>query len=450
MSRWGWVITGALVMGCAAAPAPRAVSEVSRGWRVEVRPAVDLATLAVGLCFPEGMPRRLIPGVGEAARWLRAARVRGGAALVVRGGGLDLPGGAGCVDYVVDLRAMGERGSGPGVVRAAPGRWLWRPARLPSARALDVRLSAVLPARVGLALPWPREGRGEWRVPWNALRYGSDAVFGAFEGSALPVPGGALDVVWLGEPPVDRARFERWLVTAAGEVATVYARFPVARAQVLVVFEGGRRVGFGQTARGGGPGVVLYVGREASAATLGADWTATHELFHLGMPLIRWEDAWLSEGVTTVYTYLAMARSGRLPRGEVFEEWAAGFRRGAAFGTGRPLGEESAAMRQTGAYWRVYWGGGAWALGRMAAMAAAGRRFDEVLGVWAAANLDPGRSRSAVELLRWADEAVPGFGFERSARAVLGDTGFPAWQAPLHVLRGAGDVLWAPTGDAIE
>ena len=447
MTRWIW-LWGALV-GCGAAPETRARADAPTRWTVEVRPAVDLEALAVGLCFADGMPPRLIPGVAEAVGSLRSARVRGGATLTVRAGGLDLPGGAGCVDYVVDLRAMAERGSGPGVVRAAPGRWLWRPSRLPAPGALDVTLTARLVEGAALRLPWPRMGSGAWRVPWNALRYGSDAVFGAAPHSALPVPGGVLDVVWLGDPPAERGRFERWLTTAAGEVATVFGRFPVARAQVLVVFEGSGRVGFGQTARGGGPGVVLYVGRGTSTATLGDDWTATHELFHLGMPLIRWQDAWLSEGVTTVYTYLAMARGGRLPRGEVFEEWAAGFRRGAAFGTGRALGEESASMRETGAYWRVYWGGGAWALGRMAAMAAAGRRFDEVLRVWAAANLDPGRSRSAVELLRWADEAAPGFDFERSARAVLGEAGFPAWRAPMEVLQGAGDVLWAPT-DAIE
>ncbi|MCB9551745.1 MAG: hypothetical protein H6705_07640 [Myxococcales bacterium] len=284
----------------------------------------------------------------------------------------------------------------------------------------------------GIALPpgW-HDDAVAWWVPWNGLRYRSDAVIGWF--APEPLAEGALSVVWLGEPVGARARFARWLETAAGEVASVYGRFPVPVAQVLVVFEGGDDVGFGATARGGGPGVVLYVG-EAADRALRDDWTATHELFHLGMPLVRQADAWLSEGVTTVWTYIAMGRGGRLSAVEVFEELVAGFRRGEAWGTGRALGAESAEMRRTGAYWRVYWGGGAWALGRMVAMAAAGRRFEEVLAVWARGNRDPGAAQDAMALMRAADAAVPGFGFAESAAAALGSSGFPAWEAALGAL----------------
>lgn len=463
--RWSsgvlWVaVMGAL--GCGAAPAvsagraaPGAGATTRLDWWVEVAPAASVDELAVALCFAGALPPRLLPGVPEAAGWLRSARVRGGVALAVVDGGLSLPAGRGCVDYVVDLRAAAERGSSARVVRASPGHWLWRPARLPGPDRLRVMLRARLPEGMALSLAWPRVGGADamgdgmaggdgitlpagwddgspvWWVPWNGLRYRSDAVIGWF----LPEPlaGGALSVVWLGVPEGGRARFRRWLEVAAGEVAAVFGRFPVPGAQVVVVFEGGDEVGFGATARGGGPGVVLYVGRAADRA-LRDDWTATHELFHLGMPLIRQEDAWLSEGVTTVWTYIAMGRGGRLSAVEVFEELVAGFRRGAAWGTGRPLGEESAAMHETRAYWRVYWGGGAWALGRMAAMAAAGRRFEEVLGVWARWNADPGPAKDAMVLMRAADEAVPGFGFAESAAAALGSSGFPAWEAALGAL----------------
>lgn len=261
------------------------------------------------------------------------------------------------------------------------------------------------------------------------MRYRSNMLIGRFDSARLPVPGGVLDVAFIGDPPTDRTRFDRWLVQSAADVATVYGLFPVPSAQIIVIFERDDDVGFGATARGGGPGVILHVGREASSQTLAEDWTATHELFHLGMPLIERNDAWLSEGVTTVYTYLAMARSGRITPAEAFAEIAAGFARGEAYGTGRPLAQESAAMHQTRAYWRVYWGGGAWTLDRMAALATAGHDFDEVLLQWSTLNRDPGPARSAAELLRWADRVQPGLGLSTSADAVLRSSDFPPWQA---------------------
>lgn len=83
-------------------------------------------------------------------------------------------------------------------------------------------LTARLPDGMRLSLPWPRMASSEaWHIPWNGFRYRSNAVFGRFDAARLPVPGGVLEVAFIGEPSGDRARFEQWLTTAAGDVATV-------------------------------------------------------------------------------------------------------------------------------------------------------------------------------------------------------------------------------------
>jgi predicted metalloprotease with PDZ domain len=68
------------------------------------------------------------------------------------------------------------------------------------------------------------------------------------------------------------------------------------------------------------------------------------------------------EGLTTYYTTLSRARAGFLTREQAWDELLDGFERGKRTGTGRTLRDESAAMHQSGAYWRVYWAGAALAL----------------------------------------------------------------------------------------
>ncbi len=422
-----------LALGCGGPPAPP--PPPSTALDVHVEPAADLQTLAVRICA-DPLPPRLMPGVPAAQAWTHDFHVVDGPPLEVHEGRVAVPPQTRCVAYTVDLRAAAERATAD-VISVSPGRWMWRPTRLPAVDALRARLTAT-PGAAQLSLPWPRlpavDGQPAWRIPWNGFRYRCNGLIGRFERAELAVAGAVLDVAFVGRPQGDRARFEAWLTAAAADVATVFGEFPVPRAQVIVSFEPGAGVGFGATARGGGPGVVLFVGADTGAHALADDWTATHELFHLGMPLIAREDAWLSEGVTTVYTYLAMARSGRLTPAELRAELRGGFRRGALTATGRSLAVDSRQMAQTGAWWRVYWGGGAWALERALAMAASGRRFDEVLRLWRQAALDPGPARSAMTLLDWADRALPGFHFAETARRALKERDFPTTDALLDAL----------------
>ena len=131
---------------------------------------------------------------------------------------------------------------------------------------------------------------------------------------------------------------------------------------MLLVPVRGRGRSFGYVMRGGGPSVLMRVGRDVGARALAADWTAVHELIHFGIPQLPVEDAWLYEGLAQYYTAVLRARAGAITPAEAWAELLDGFARGKRAGTGRTLRDESAAMHTTGAYWRVYWAGAALAL----------------------------------------------------------------------------------------
>ncbi|MCA9538877.1 MAG: hypothetical protein KC620_08310 [Myxococcales bacterium] len=400
----------------------------------EIEVDAPLDTLSATLCFADMPPRWLIPGLAGGQRWLRGAptRLRAGQAapLRVSARGIELPASqpGDCVRYRVDLAALAEdfgtEAEGP--VRATRvGEWLWRPPALPTPQALRVTARFKLPAGLALSCPWPARGDGGFDVPWNAFRYRGRVTFGAFERWTLPVAGGRLDVARLGSRfRTPRAALDRWLTDAGRAAATIYGRLPVPAIQVTLVGDGGDDVGFGGTQRGGGPGVILYVGVDVTPAALDTDWTAAHELLHLGMPPVDRADAWLSEGIVTYLAYVALTRIGHRTPEALFEELAAGFGRGRLFGTGRPLGAESAAMYQTYAFWRVYWGGAAWALQRDIELRRAGSSLDAAMRLWQRQALAPGPTRPAADLLRAADRGLDGR-FTTTAEAALARVDFP-------------------------
>ena len=119
---------------------------------------------------------------------------------------------------------------------------------------------------------------------------------------------------------------------------------------------------FGMVRRGGGASVLLIPSMRATSAGLGSDWVAVHELSHLWLPRMVAEDRWLSEGIATYLQEVLRARCGRQSSERAWSRLRDGFERGRRSGTGRRLVAESSAMNRTGAYFRVYWAGAAFAL----------------------------------------------------------------------------------------
>lgn len=389
--------------------------EVDRAAPIEVALAVrpDLSGLRETLCFRDEPPEALIPGTPDAVVHLQSPRPEGRRLPLPI-----LPEGA-CVALEIDLAGT-ARDADTAIVPV--GSWLWRPADEPVEAPVSLAASGAF-----LLAPWPGAER---RVlsPEVFRRPGLVAFsrrdfprwrtgFGTLELAAAP----ARD---LPDPGV----LERWLRTAAEEVGALFGPLPAGRLPVFVRGEaGGEAIGFGRTFRAGGPAVALSVSPALTDAAARADWTAVHEIFHTGLPVMRSEDAWLYEGLASYYQNVLRARSGRLSAEAAWALLADGFQRGRRTRTGRTLEAESRDMDRTHAYWPVYWGGALWALRADVALRKArpgGAGLDEVMRLWARLGGAGAEPRSALELLQGADAALGTDLLARSARESLGRTDF--------------------------
>ncbi|KIG13130.1 hypothetical protein DB30_00508 [Enhygromyxa salina] len=364
-------------------------------WSYEIRVDEALEQLHLGLCIEGPRPTRL-RSMGDAMSFVASARVRGGPVLARDGQNLvvETLGEHGCLDLEIDLEAAVRAGGRDTTRRGdsimlAPDRWLWYPAVVPA--NINARARFELPKGVAATVPWPHIPAGEadgadgWRrldhttFGWNAW-----IALGRYRPIEFTVAQCEFEVAVLdGQRAASDAGIEAWLRTAALSSAELHGRFPRERVSVVVVPTAGwgdAPVMFGMARRGGGGSVMLILNSDATDAELPGEWVATHELLHLGMPLVA--DPWMSEGFVTYYTEILRARQGLLGDGEssppednantadsredrahdeqirlALAALARGFRRGG--GGLRTLAHASDNMRSSGGYRRVYWGGAA-------------------------------------------------------------------------------------------
>lgn len=169
----------------------------------------------------------------------------------------------------------------------------------------------------------------------------------------------AIEVVGV-DDPARAAMLRRWAEEAARATLTPSGRFPLTTARVRISEIDSRSaspVPWGQTSRGDGVSVLLYVRRGASYEQLRADWTAVHEFAHLAHPYLGEDGRWLAEGLASYHQNLLRARAGLLDAEDAWRRLDAGFRRGEAVGEGPPLGRLG---RSRGGTMRVYWAGAAY------------------------------------------------------------------------------------------
>ncbi|MCC7540007.1 MAG: hypothetical protein IT379_27560 [Deltaproteobacteria bacterium] len=422
------------------------------GWHYTIRVDPRLTRLDASVCFDGEPPPALVPGRPEAAHLVLRAELREGSdsrRLTVENGRIDLDGADedACVRYLVDLdgaasaRFGGTMASRSGTdLMASPGIWLWRPPRIaPTAR---VRARFVLPPGMRVSVPWPREGR-TYRLDESAFAFVAYAAFGFFDVERIDVPGATLEVARLDGPSALSAEgLRRWIRAAGTAEASLYGRFPVSRAQIVVLptgaSDGNGPVPFGIVGRGGGASIALLLAADATDDEVATDWVAVHEMTHLAMPYVRREDAWLSEGVATYYQEVLRARADMRAPLEAWHALDEGFRRGASDGTGRALASESESVFRTGAFDRVYWGGAAFALAADVELRSrSGRQesLDTVLERLSRCCLSPTREWTGPELLAKMDELAGHDVFRRLARRTLRSTSFPRVTATYDLLR---------------
>lgn len=413
---------------CGAAVGPAA--DMS-GWRYTVSATEDFRRLRTRLCFEGEPPAALVPASDETAAHLAGAFDDRGRRLDVdrEGGVVSLDGvpRGGCIRYDLRTSALGRfRYDGAAVFDL--DRLLFRPSdgRGDDLRGFRGTLGFDLPPGLDAIAPG-----GE--LDWTALRWRGALAIGRFERRTVEAAGVRIDAAVLpGRRRATAAGLDRWLSRAAEAVALVHGgRVPVPRVQVLVLpvpADGDEPVVFGVALRGGGPGLSLLLSEDATDDDLRTDWVALHELFHLGMPFVAPEDAWLSEGITMYYSETLRGRIGAFRPADAWGNLERGFARGRGGGSGRTLRDESRAMSRTGEYRRVYWSGAALALRwdvELRRRSANTRSLDDALAALAEETLSPPRRWTAAELLprldRWWGEPL----FTRIARPALESRDFP-------------------------
>ena len=103
-----------------------------------------------------------------------------------------------------------------------------------------------------------------------------------------------------------------WVDMAARAVGDYYQRFPVPDVDIAIdTRDAGGRIHHGVTYRG--RRITIELGGDTRVEDFPRDWELTHEMLHLGFPLLEDQYAWMGEGLSDYVEAIARARLGTLP-----------------------------------------------------------------------------------------------------------------------------------------
>ncbi len=268
-------------------------------------------------------------------------------------------GGQTCLRYRLSVARMVQAGwiprAWPSALLIPTYTWLWKPSVLDRTAKNAVRLSTEDPF---LLLP-DHQGTGA------LFRFLSYTVLGTHHATSHISGENLLErIVQVPKANHDDQTLLRWS-SRVGHLARKLPGFiPPEDLTWLWVepsttpsVQANEPFGFGMATRGGNPTILLYARPGFTANAMAGHWVPIHELMHFLTPLVQPEGTWLTEGIATYYQILLRARGGVITTQQALQELHHGLSAGTRGGTGRTLRQESADMRQTRAYQRVYWSG---------------------------------------------------------------------------------------------
>lgn len=339
--------------------------------RYAMRYDADAEAMSVSVCLPDAAPRVRFAIDSGAARYIETMRRDTDSSLEhERNAWIAKDWRAGeCLAYRAALgRIADSRGRGGGMRRkdailADPGAWLLRVDGTAKPAEADVEL----PGGYAISAPWhplPASGAARrFSIAPTPSDWIARVAIGRFDEQRIALDGGALRVAILGVDDATRRRdLTAWVTRMARATLSAYGRLPLADVQVLLVparGNGHQGVVFGESTRGQGHGVTLFVDPSQPVAALDRDWVAVHELSHLFHPYLDDEGSWLAEGLATYYQNVLRARAGLLTQAEAWEQIDDGFARGRGAtrrGNDMPLGESGRRPN----FMRIYWSGTAY------------------------------------------------------------------------------------------
>ena len=249
-----------------------------------------------------------------------------------------------------------------------PTWWLLRPDGDYDAPA-EARVE--LPAGFSISAPWhPAPSAGNEKrfgIPLTPEEWMGRVAIGRFDEKPIALAGGTLRLSIVdGVDAAQRGKLEAWITHVSRAAISAYGKLPLADVQVLMVpvpAENREPVVFGQSTRGEGHGVTLFVDATESAAAFDRDWVAVHELSHLFHPYLGDRGSWLAEGLATYYQNVLRARAELLTPAQAWEQIDAGFARGRrAMQPHEAITLERASAGTGGRhdFMRIYWSGTAY------------------------------------------------------------------------------------------
>lgn len=269
--------------------------------------------------------------------------------------------------YRYDLVRMSGQSGDPDYVSRVDDSYVFndesvllRPDPLPKHAPIAVEFH--LPEGYSVAAPWKRlEGPG-LRFRYDSEQYdaGSYVALGKLHSlGEVKVRGGVGAITMIERPREASDELLRWWIgRALTWVADFYQGLPGGRVHVVLVpTDSSRGAVYGTTLRRGMPSIAVYFGARANKAAFAADWVVPHELFHIGNPATSERLPWLSEGFTTYYQEVLMARGGAKSSVDGWSALYEGFEDHCQPEGGRSLAKDSANLRRTYRFSRVYWGG---------------------------------------------------------------------------------------------
>lgn len=276
-----------------------------------------------------------------------------------------------CLSYRAALGRIvdaGDRGLGArhgGAIVVDPDVWLLRTDD--ADRRAPAEVDVELPAGYAISAPWhpAAAGNGATRfsMPPTPKDWLARVAIGRFGSKDIALRGGTLRLSILdGADAPQRAMLEAWLSHVSRATLSAYGKLPLDDVQVLIVPDRDTHnepVGFGQSSRGQGHALTLFVDPDKTPKAFDRDWVAVHELSHLFHPYLDDEGSWLAEGLATYYQNVLRARAGLLTQAEAWEQIDDGFARGRGAtrrGNDMPLGESGRRPN----FMRIYWSGTAY------------------------------------------------------------------------------------------
>ena len=276
-----------------------------------------------------------------------------------------------CLSYHASLGRLADAGRRGGGSRRGtdlivdPALWLLR-----VDGASDAIADVELPDGYSISAPWhPRAadaGARSFEIPATPDDWMARVAIGRFAEAPIALAGGTLRLSILsGADASQRSKLTTWIAHLSRATLSAYGRLPLPDVQVLMVPAGSQDepVGFGQSTRGQGHGLTLFVDPAQPVAAFDRDWVAVHELSHLFHPYLGDRGSWLAEGLATYYQNVLRARAGMLTPQQAWDQIDDGFERGRgqmSASSDVDLEHASAGMGEHRAFMRVYWSGTAY------------------------------------------------------------------------------------------